>query len=79
MTFRSDTGQSPFIKASELKFMQVEKRDFLIENLLARNLTLLAGPPKIGKSFLCLSFITQILSDDRKAFYCSFEDDYCGM
>ena len=67
---------NPFIDASELKQMQFEKRDFLIENLLARNLTLLAGPPKIGKSFLCLSFAKQIISTGKKAYYCSFEDDY---
>lgn len=67
---------NPFIKASELKQMQFEKRDLLIENLLARNLTLLAGPPKIGKSFLCLSFAKQIISTGKKAYYCSFEDDY---
>ena len=79
MNVRSNSTPQQFIKASELKFKQFEKRDFLVENLLARNLTLLAGPPKIGKSFLCLSFIKQILSDDRKAFYCSFEDDYCRM
>ena len=68
--------KNPFIKASELKQMQFEKRDFLIEDLLARNLTLLAGPPKIGKSFLCLSFAKQIISTGKKAYYCSFEDDY---
>ena len=65
----------PFITASELKQMQFEKRDFLIEGLLARNLTLLAGPPKIGKSFLGLSFAKQIISTGKKAYYCSFEDD----
>ena len=76
MTYLSSSKRQPFIAASELKSMQFDRRDFLIENLLARNLTLLAGPPKVGKSFLCLSFIKQILSDDRKAFYCSVEDDY---
>ena len=68
--------KNPFIKASDLKQMQFEKRDFLIEDLLARNLTLLAGPPKIGKSFLCLSFAKQISSTGKQAYYCSFEDDY---
>ena len=34
------------------------------------------GPPKIGKSFLCLSFAKQIISTGKKAYYCSFEDDY---
>ena len=67
---------SPFIKASALKSIEYEKRDFLIENLLARNLTLLAGPPKIGKSFLCLSFAKHIIKQGKKVYYCSFEDDY---
>ena len=71
MNIKNDNYQSkeiniPFMDASELKHMQFEKRDFLIENLLARNLTLLAGPPKIGKSFLCLSFAKQIISTGKK-------------
>ena len=76
MTFRSDTGQSPFITASTMQNMQFFDRDFLVENLLARNLTLLAGPPKIGKSFLCLSFAKHIIKQGKKVYYCSFEDDY---
>ena len=76
MTYLSSSTQQPFITASDLKFMQFEKREFLIENLLARNLTLLAGPPKIGKSFLCLSFAKYIIKKGKKVYYCSFEDDY---
>ena len=71
-----DQMTNPFISASELNFMQFEKREFLIENLLVRNLTLLAGPPKIGKSFLCLSFAKHIIKQGKKVYYCSFEDDY---
>ena len=67
---------NPFITAEALKFLQFAKRDFLVENLLARNLTLLAGPPKIGKSFLCLSFAKHIINQGKKVYYCSFEDDY---
>ena len=70
---------TPFIKASALKIMQFEKRGFLVENLLARNLTLLAGPPKIGKSFLCLSFAKHIIKQGEKVYYCSFEDDYLRL
>jgi len=76
MTYLSSSSQKPFITASDLKFMQFEKREFLIENLLARNLTLLAGPPKIGKSFLCLSLAKHIIKQGKKVNYCSFEDDY---
>ena len=76
MTYRSSSSLQPFITASALKFMQFEKCEFLIENLLARNLTLLAGPPKIGKSFLCLSFTKHIIKQGKKVYYCSFEDDY---
>jgi KaiC/GvpD/RAD55 family RecA-like ATPase len=71
--------KNPFIKASALKPIEDEKRDFLIENLLARNLTLLAGPPKIGKSFLCLSFAKHIIKQGKKVYYCSFEDDYSRL
>lgn len=74
-----DQMTNPFISASELNFMQFEKREFLIENLLARNLTLLAGPPKIGKSFLCLSFAKHIIKQGKKVYYCSFEDDFARL
>jgi len=70
---------NPFITASALNFMQFERREFLIENLLASNLTLLAGPPKIGKSFLCLSFAKYIIKKGKKVYYCSFEDDYSRL
>lgn len=74
-----DQMTNPFISASELNFIQFEKREFLIENLIASNLTLLAGPPKIGKSFLCLSFAKHIIKQGKKVYYCSFEDDYSRL
>jgi hypothetical protein len=72
----SDHQNQPFIKASQLEDMSFGRQEFLLDSLLVRNLSLIAGPPKIGKSFLCLSFIKQLISEDTKAFYCSFEDDY---
>jgi len=79
MTYRSSSSLQPFITASALNFMQFERREFLIESLLASNLTLLAGPPKIGKSFLCLSFAKHIIKQGKKVYYCSFEDDYSRL
>ena len=66
----------PFVTASELAQMNFPEADFLINDILPKNLCLLAGPPKIGKSFLCLSFIKQIINLGQKAYYFSFEDDY---
>ena len=40
---------------------------------------MLAGPPKIGKSFLCLSFAKHIIKQGKKVYYCSFEDDYSRL
>lgn len=66
----------PFIIASELAQMTFPEVDLLIDDILPKNLCLLAGPPKIGKSFLCLSFIKQIISAGQTAYYFSFEDDF---
>ena len=66
----------PFITAADLEKMTFPEADLLIEDILPKNLCLLAGPPKIGKSFLCLSFIKQIINAGQKAYYFSFEDDY---
>ena len=66
----------PFITASELAKMDFPEADFLINDILPKNLCLLAGPPKIGKSFLCLSFIKHIINSGQKAFYFTFEDDF---
>ena len=66
----------PFITAADLEKMTFPEADLLIEDILPKNLCLLAGPPKIGKSFLCLSFIKQIITAGQKAYYFSFEDDY---
>ena len=66
----------PVITAADLEKMTFPEADLLIEDILPKNLCLLAGPPKIGKSFLCLSFIKQIINAGQKAYYFSFEDDF---
>lgn len=63
------------IPASELANMSFSKTNFLIDGLLSEGLCLLAGPPKIGKNFLCLSFINQIINSGQTVYYFSFEDD----
>ena len=72
----SVSHSKPFITASELAQIIFPEADLLIEDILPKNLCLLAGPPKIGKSFLCLSFIKQVINAGQKAYYFSFEDDY---
>lgn len=66
----------PFITAADLAHMTFPEADLLIEDILPKNLCLLAGPPKIGKSFLCLSFIKHVTRSKQKAYYFTFEDDY---
>ena len=64
------------INALELLEMEFPPVDFLIDEFLPRNLCLLAGPPKIGKSLLTLSFMGPILTKGMEVYYFSFEDDY---
>lgn len=64
------------INASKLFEMDFPPVDFLIDEFLPRNLCLLAGPPKIGKSSLTLSFMQPIITKGMEVYYFSFEDDY---
>ena len=64
------------INALELLEMEFPPVDFLIDEFLPRNLCLLAGPPKIGKSLLTLSFMRPIITKGMEVYYFSFEDDY---
>lgn len=50
------------ISAKDLLAMNLEKPYVVVENMLCQGLTILAGPPKIGKSWLCLDLCISVCS-----------------
>ena len=43
-----------FHAADELKNMEIEPMFFVVENMLPVGLSILASPPKFGKSWMCM-------------------------
>ena len=65
----------PYVKTlDEIIQMEFPAQDWLIENLLPIGSALLAGPPKIGKSYFILSLIKKIFDDDKGIYYFAGED-----
>ena len=65
----------PYIKTlDEIISMEFPAQDWLIENLLPIGSALLAGPPKIGKSYFILSLIKKIFDDNKGIYYFAGED-----
>ena len=71
--------------ALELSKMEIEPVKWFIPNFLPSGLTILAGPPKIGKSFFCwnmalavatggIAFSNIIIPDEYNVSYLSLED-----
>lgn len=54
--------ETQLISAKDLLAMNLEKPYIVVENMLYQGLTILAGPPKIGKSWLCLDLCISIAS-----------------
>lgn len=48
------------LTSDQLMSYEFERRDFIVENLLTCGLAILAGSPKIGKSWMVLSLCTQV-------------------
>ena len=74
-----------FTNAVDLFNTEFEPLQFAVPNLIPEGLTILAGPPKIGKSFLCLNFALAIASggvaagsipieQPQNVLYCAIED-----
>jgi len=55
----------------ELEFQEAE---FVIDHILPVGTTLLFGKPKLGKSYLCLTWAKQVMSQDELVVYYSLED-----
>lgn len=64
------------VSAGELAAATFAPIEWLLEPLLPKpSLTMLAGPPKVGKSWLCLFFALQIANQGHEVFYLANEDN----
>ena len=64
------------ISIGDLSTKEFAPIDWLLEPFLPRpSLTLIAGPPKVGKSWLCLFFALQIASHENEVIYLANEDN----
>ena len=67
----------PNIKSiKEILSLEFPPQEWLVEDLLPLGITILAGPPKIGKSYFVLDLITEILKKNHEVFYYAGEDDF---
>ena len=62
--------------ASELMTLEIPEVKWVIPKLLPAGLALLAGPPKVGKSYLQLKLSKGIINGGGKVFYFAGEDSY---
>ena len=53
------------ISAYDLLDMELEKPYTVVENMICQGLTILAGAPKIGKSWLCLDLCDSICNEEQ--------------
>ena len=66
----------PSIKTGEeVLDMEFPPQEWLIKDFLPFGSAILAGPPKLGKSYFVLSLIKQISEEDHEVFYYAGEDD----
>ena len=64
------------ITASELSSLDIPEVKWVIPKLLPAGLALLAGPPKVGKSYLLLKLAKNITKSGGKIFYFAGEDSH---
>jgi len=62
--------------AAELMSLEIPEVKWVIPKLLPAGLALLAGPPKVGKSYLQLKLGKDIINDGGKVFYYAGEDSH---
>ena len=66
----------PHVKSGvEILEMEFPPQEWLIDNMLPIGSALLAGPPKLGKSYFVLNLIQKILEKNFGVFYYAGEDD----
>ena len=62
--------------ASELMTIEIPEVKWVIPQLLPAGLALLAGPPKVGKSYLQVKLGKDIINGGGRVFYYAGEDSY---
>lgn len=62
--------------ASELMSLDIPEVNWVIPKLLPAGLALLAGPPKVGKSYLQVKLGKDIINGGGKVFYYAGEDSH---
>ena len=68
-------SEFPGIKSgAELAVLDIPPPKFLIPGLLPVGLTVIAGPPKIGKSYMMMQFAKEIIDGGGTVFYSAGED-----
>lgn len=67
----------PNIKSiNEILSLEFPPQEWLVSDLLPVGTAILAGPPKIGKSYFVLDLIAEILKKKHQVFYYAGEDDF---
>lgn len=64
------------MNASELFNMNVKPTEFVINDLIPVGLSIIASPPKYGKSWLCLDMSISVANGDR---FLGFTTNKCGV
>ena len=85
-TKNQNNGYIKLVNARELQTMELKPINWIIENLLPEGLLILAGRPKIGKSFLALNMSLAIANgghalgyfkaNKNSVLYIPYEDNY---
>ena len=84
MTYREPFGTVASLRdvcpsvmtAAELMSLEIQEVKWVIPKLLPAGLALLAGPPKVGKSYLQLKLGKDIINGGGKVFYYAGEDSH---
>jgi KaiC/GvpD/RAD55 family RecA-like ATPase len=63
-----------FRTGDEWEEMEFEEPEFVIDHILPIGTGLVFGKPKLGKSYLCLSWAKQLIEQDELVLYYSLED-----
>ena len=76
-TFNIEDPQNlEIISANELQLMDVQPVEFIIQGLIPIGLTILASPPKYGKSYMCMDMILSVASGNS---FLGFSTNRCPV
>lgn len=63
-----------FITAQELQSLELPEIHWVLEDIIPPGLTLLAGKPKLGKSYFVLNFAIELAQEGVRVLYLALED-----